>query len=562
MKASKIRIILRSCALAIAFLQAYAYRYIVYMDDAISYLDIAENYLRGNFNAAISSYWSPLYSWLIALFFLVLRPEQGSEIVVLKAINFISFLFVILAFESLLNGVISWYAEDESSASEGSGKLKISSQFIEVSAYLVFIFVSFSIGAVWKDTPDLLMCGFLYAASSLTLTIWRGKKKRWTGFLLGSALALGYLCKAVMFPIALVYLFLVIIAPCERKPKAKILSAVAAAFLLLAAPYIATISYKNHRLMFSNTMQYNYALWVLRSAPFLHALLNRPADDKPIEFIHPSEVIFPEPQVFFFAEPIHSTFATHYDPPYWYEGVKIYWDWESQFVASVATISVLVRLFFGWLFFGWLVLLFAGRGKKISLRSMKPRLVLFLPPLAGMTLYTIGLNCNTLYAERYFPGFFLLWFLGLLGSLQLPGTPRARKILFASTAISLLGLSWRFCDQMQADFKMLEKGHVNVNYLIMQRLTELGVKEGDQLASLDPIRDIGWAQMGHFRIVAEIPDVDKFWRLYSLNGQSILTRLRERHIKAVTYQNGEHPPEDMPDGWQQVPGTNFWIYRL
>jgi hypothetical protein len=559
---NKTRIILRGFALAIAVLQAYAYRYTVYMEDAISYLDIAEYYLRGDFNTAINSYWSPLYSWLIALFFFCFHPEPGNVIVALKVINLICFLFVIFTFESLLNGVISWYAEDESSASGQNGKLKISSIFVEVSAYLVFIFVSFSIGGVWKDTPDLLMCGFLYAASALTLAIWRGKEKPWTGFLLGSALALGYLCKAVMFPIALVYLFLVIIAPRERKPKAKLLSVVAAAFLLLAAPYIATISYKNHRLMFSNTMQYNYALWVLRSAPFLHALLNRPTDGKPIEFLHPSEVIFPEPQVFFFAEPIHSTFATHYNPPFWYEGVRIYWDWESQFVASVATISVLVRLFFGWLLVGWLVLLFAGRGRKISLRSMKPRLVLFLPPLAGMTLYTIGLNCNTLYAERYFPGFFLLWFLGLLGSLRLPETARARKILLTSTAISLLGLSWRFCDQMQADFKMLEKGKVNVNYLIMHRLTELGVRAGDQLASLDPIRDIGWAQMGHFRIVAEIPDVDKFWQLYSLNGQSILTQLKERQIKAVTYQNGKQPPEEMPDGWQQVPGTKFWIYRL
>lgn len=99
-----------------------------------------------------------------------------------------------------------------------------------------------------------------------------------------------------------------------------------------------------------------------------------------------------------------------------------------QFVATVASISVLVRLFFGWLFFGWLVLLFGCRSRAITLISMARRLPLFLPSLAGLTLYSLGLNCYTLYSERYFPGFFVLWFLGLLGSIRLPDTSKVRKV--------------------------------------------------------------------------------------------------------------------------------------
>ena len=46
---SKARLILRLSAITLGLLQAWAYRYVVYMEDAWSYLDIADKYRCGDF---------------------------------------------------------------------------------------------------------------------------------------------------------------------------------------------------------------------------------------------------------------------------------------------------------------------------------------------------------------------------------------------------------------------------------------------------------------------------------------------------------------------------------
>jgi hypothetical protein len=558
-KRSRARFLLRYSAIALGLLQAWAYRYLVYMEDTWSYLDIADNYLRGDFAAALSAYWSPLYSWLIALSLMIFQPPVCEKFVVLKLVNFASFILVVFAFELLLDQVMAWYKED--SLVSGHKLLKVSEPVLELSSYLVFIFMSLSVGAVWKDTPDLLMSGFLYAATAFTLAFWRGRLNKSGSLFMGLSLGASYLCKAVMFPVTLVYLLVLALAPQARATKLKAVLITLAFFAVIAGPYIAAISIKNQKLTFSTTMPYNYALWVLRSAPFRHALAERTPEQLPMKFTHPSQVIFSDPQVFYFAEPIHATFATHYDPAYWFDGVKIYFDWLYQSFATVNSIQVLWRLFFAWLFFGWIVLLVGSRSLAISLQSMAQRLPLFLPSLAGLAIYSIGLNCNTLYSERYFPGFFVLWFLGLMGSLRLPDTSKMKKVVLVSTIVSLLGMGWRFTTELGSTLVTLTTSSVNQDCLILQRLSELGIVPGDQIANIDPLRKVGWAQMGGLRVVADILNESAFWRLPESRRASLYDALRRHHIKALTYTSADKAPQ-LPSGWQQVAGTHFWFYLL
>jgi len=43
------------------------HRYFIHLSDSFQYLRIAEEYARGNFSEAVNSYWSPLFSWLLAV---------------------------------------------------------------------------------------------------------------------------------------------------------------------------------------------------------------------------------------------------------------------------------------------------------------------------------------------------------------------------------------------------------------------------------------------------------------------------------------------------------------
>ena len=57
-------------AIVLGGVQAWAGRFPV-GEDGVSYLDIADSYLRGDWHNAINAYWSPMYSWLLAAAFAV-----------------------------------------------------------------------------------------------------------------------------------------------------------------------------------------------------------------------------------------------------------------------------------------------------------------------------------------------------------------------------------------------------------------------------------------------------------------------------------------------------------
>jgi hypothetical protein len=47
--------------------------------DGVSYLDMGDLYWKGNWHAALNVLWSPLYSWLTGLMFLLTKPTMRWE---------------------------------------------------------------------------------------------------------------------------------------------------------------------------------------------------------------------------------------------------------------------------------------------------------------------------------------------------------------------------------------------------------------------------------------------------------------------------------------------------
>ena len=92
--------------LAVAGLaQAWFYRHRI-IADGISYLDIAKYYAQGNWSAALNSYWSPLYSWLLALAMVCLRPSSYWEIGLLHLLNYCAYLAALVGFEFWLGALL------------------------------------------------------------------------------------------------------------------------------------------------------------------------------------------------------------------------------------------------------------------------------------------------------------------------------------------------------------------------------------------------------------------------------------------------------------------------
>src|ERR1041385_6100136 len=81
--------------IAAAAIQASLSRNYLSSPDGVSYLDIADSYLRGDWHSAVNAYWSPLYSWLLAAVLFIFKPSGQNEFAVVKVVNFLAFLLAL-----------------------------------------------------------------------------------------------------------------------------------------------------------------------------------------------------------------------------------------------------------------------------------------------------------------------------------------------------------------------------------------------------------------------------------------------------------------------------------
>ena len=66
---------------------------------------------RHDWSVAINGYWSPLYSWLLALEFYEIRPSPYWESTVLHLFNFVIFLFALRCGEFFISEAVKSRAE-------------------------------------------------------------------------------------------------------------------------------------------------------------------------------------------------------------------------------------------------------------------------------------------------------------------------------------------------------------------------------------------------------------------------------------------------------------------
>src|SRR4030095_562448 len=109
----RLRAIAWGVVILLGFIQAWADRHWM-GPDGVSYLDVADKYLQRDWAWAINGYWSPLYSWIIAGAFSVMRPSVFREHTVVHLVNFVIYLIAFVCFEFLLVQVIRFQQKQES----------------------------------------------------------------------------------------------------------------------------------------------------------------------------------------------------------------------------------------------------------------------------------------------------------------------------------------------------------------------------------------------------------------------------------------------------------------
>ena len=122
--------------------------------DGISYLDMGDAYLRGDWHTAINGYWNPLYAWLQALARLVFHPSAYWEYPLVHLVDYVIFALTAFAFEYMLQGLLV------------DRKDVFAMRSI---AYSIFLWSTLELGRVFMVNPDMLVAATVYAAVGILL---------------------------------------------------------------------------------------------------------------------------------------------------------------------------------------------------------------------------------------------------------------------------------------------------------------------------------------------------------------------------------------------------------
>jgi hypothetical protein len=520
-------------ALSLGALQAWAGRFPI-GEDGVSYLDIADAYLRGDWANAFSAYWSPAYSWVLAAGLGLTRPSPYLESTIVHAINFVIYIGALGAFEFLLRQLLALHRQRQHLAGDQRETL-LPANALRCLGYGLFVWMSLQWITVTVETPDMLLSALVYVAAGLLLRMRSRRPSALTFLAYGAVLGLAYLTKSAMLPLSMMFFVLIAFAvrnrpaaagptpaastpagptpagptpakPTPAKPTLwRGVALAAATFAIVTTPYIATISTLKGRVTFGDTGKLAY-VWHANEAldRVQHWHAEFPDDRRPV---HPTRKVFERPALYEFgSDPVGGSYPVWYDPSYWHEGLEPHFDLAGQLRTLRWSADVWRRLLItdgDFLLFGALVLLsVAFRRLSAMRRHLTDNAVLLIPFIVALCLYSI-----VLVSPRYVAVFAVLFWLGVFASVRLPQSPVSRRLGWAVVAAMLLMMTLRVLPwsiTLVRDVREQRDARAHMFWQIAEGLREAGARPGDAVAGIGYGAPAYWARLARVRIVAEL----------------------------------------------------------
>lgn len=524
--------------------------------DGISYLDMGDAIMRGDWGMAINAYWSPLYPCLQGLALRVFKPSAYSEFAVLYFVNFLTYLFALACFDFLLRTTVADWPPPADVPGES---LRLPKWAVFGVGYSVFLWSSLTLISMQSPTPDLLMAGLLYLAVGLLLRIW-ARPQRFSLFVaLGAVLGFGYLAKAAVFPLAfLFFAILWFVGGGWRSAAPRVLVAMLV-FLVVSGPWFMALSRAKGKFTFGDTGRFNYVREVNGASP--NPYFQNPGTASG-HFVHPVRKLFDTPPIYEFATPIKGTLPIWYNPSYWSEGA-------APRISVKRQLSVIQR----WLMFyfdmflpnqaallvGFVVLcLMAGRN--LVLRQLAARWPVWLVALAGLGMYAL-----VFVEPRYVAVFFALLWVGLFSGLRTPAGREGRRLVSLVTLAVVIAVASPVAVSVVGHLNRVLKGQPHNQWQVAEDLRSMGIKPGDPIARIGGLFNVGWARLLRVTIVAEVPRANwrEFWCAKPEVQAQVIETFRRLGATAIVAEQTPGNEVYLPGPeWHKLGDGTFYALRL
>lgn len=545
----------------------------VYPSDAVSYLDCARAFERGDFTSALNPLWNQGYPALLAL----VRPlfQAGPEGIWSAAhwLNLAIFFISWLLFAWLVRELVV-ELRGKQEAENGAGLL------VGFGSLCLFLTAQLCIDQVSRVGPDKLVAVFFFLTCALILRLLR--KPSWLlAAGLGLALGCGYLAKSAFLPLGAVAVLIVALALWKRRLSLHYLLASTLIFSAIVLSYGVALSRANGYRTLGESGSLNYAWHVNRLQKWVHweggaqpGLAAWPTqrlvrfshyDTDPPHYgkpLHPTLAVGTLPTIYEFRGPRQATYDPYYDPPYYYQGYLHFFRWRYQLISLGKNAGHLgVALTVQPMFWALGLVTLWSLARRANRRQFAAWLQRIWPLVslaaAGVLLYTpVHLE------DRY-----LSAFLGVLALLLLIGI--APLVPREKGAIALLALGFAFGlvhNQRGGWLDMLHgithrdnrkwKTGLALRGAVLPRGAEIGmIGWGANL-------DTDWANIGEVQITSEIQDGTDEAAFVAQSPQKKQAVLAEFHRSGATaVLTRDKFIGDLP-GWQRLGSVPLWIYRF
>ncbi|HEX8475460.1 MAG TPA: hypothetical protein VF666_15635 [Pyrinomonadaceae bacterium] len=540
--------------------------------DGISYLDMGDAAMRGDWSMAFNGLWSPLYGWLIGFVLAVVEPTAYWEVPLVHFVNFIIYLLALICFDFFLHEMIRYLHGHRDGATSDARK-PLPTWAWTVLGYPLFMWAALYLNGLAAVTPDMLMSASVYLATAILLRI-RGGRAGWLEFAaLGVVLGFGYLAKASMFPLAFVFLLSSLFAFGNLRRAVPRASLALCVFLAVGSLYFVPLSLAKGRLTFGDSGMLNYAWYVNQTTLHVHWQGEPRGNGTPA---HPTRKVHDAPAVYEFRTPIKATYAPWYDPSYWYEGVRARFDFAGQRRVLKRNVAILYNILFAkwqavWMV-GFLILFLSGcRRPSSCLKRLAEQWYLLLPALAAMGMYAL-----VRVEARYVAVFIVLLALGLFSGVRLAerraGERLAACIAVVVASVLLVGFVPSTFVAARSLVHNLTRGEDvsdSPHWQVAEGLKRMDVERDDEVASIGYGFNALWARLARVRIVAEITsgsleapatDVEEFWAADSSAQTRIIELFARTGAKVVVADSA--PDGASASGWQRVNDTKYHVYVL
>jgi hypothetical protein len=522
--------------------------------DGVSYLDMGDAIVRGDWKMAINGYWSPLYPFLQGLALKVFKPGNYSQFSVVHFVNFLIFLFALGCFDFLLRAAV---ANRHGLGDPGSGFARIPDWTVFAVGYAVFFWSSLSLTGIRTVSPDMLMTGFLYLAVGIVLRIWARPQSFWRFLVLGAVLGVGYLAKAPVFPLCAVFFAVAwIVAGPWKKATPRVLAALVI-FAAVSGPWITALSRAKGRLTFGDSGRVNYVLWVDGASPRYYF---RDLGIAGGHYAHPIRQIFDSPPVYEFASPQKSTLPVWYDASYWADG-------------AVPKISLQRQLsvFGGWLLYyfdmlfttqtallvGFVVLCFMG-GRELVGKQVMARWPVWVIGMAGLGMFAL------VHVEaRYIAPFLALCWVGLFSGLSMPPGREGRRLASLVALAVVFATAAPMALSVLSHLKPAVGEQVNNQGQVAAGLRALGVMPGDRVARIGGgFGVVYWARLLGVTEVAEVPaaGANDFWDASPEVQAQVIGTFQRLGVTAIVADMSDQVHVPGPE-WRQI-GEGYFALKV